>query len=101
MCVLRLNLCDVSVDAVVRFHQPYITKAYFGLKNPPVKLAKIAIGDGSLGNVWEIEEAPVVRLMVSWTIFQLTLSQVTILETYPQLIGYNQEVFNYYKEQYV
>ena len=28
-------------------------------------------------------------------------SQVTILETYPQLIGYDPDVFNYFKEQYV
>ena len=40
--------------------QPYITKAYFGMKNPPVQLAKIAIGNGAIGNIWEFEMAPVV-----------------------------------------
>ena len=36
--------------------QPYILKAYFDLKNPPVKIAKIAIGDGTYtsGQVFEI-----------------------------------------------
>ena len=41
--------------------QPYITKTYFGWKEPPVNLAKIAIGDGALGNDWEIEVLPTVR----------------------------------------
>ena len=27
------------------------------------------------------------------------LRQVTLLETYPQIIGYDPEVFNYFKEQ--
>ncbi|EIW79100.1 alpha beta-hydrolase [Coniophora puteana RWD-64-598 SS2] len=62
---------------------PYITKAYFGLENPPVKLAKIAIGDGSIaaGEVFEI--APV----------------VSVLETYPQIIGYDTAVLDYFREQ--
>ncbi len=41
--------------------KPYITKAYFGKKNPPVKLAKIAIGDGSLGSDIVNEILPTVR----------------------------------------
>ncbi|KAG6908972.1 hypothetical protein DXG01_002580 [Tephrocybe rancida] len=63
--------------------QPYIMKAYFGLKNPPVKIAKIAIGDGSI---------------TSGQVFEL-LPALTVLQTYPQLIGYDQEVFKYFKEQ--
>lgn len=47
------------------FSQPYITKTYFGLKNPPVKLAKIAIGDGTIGSGWEFEILPTVRLVRS------------------------------------
>ncbi|TFK46518.1 alpha/beta-hydrolase [Heliocybe sulcata] len=62
---------------------PYITKTYFGLENPPVKLSKIAIGDGTLG---------------SGEVFEL-LPTVTTLETYPQLIGYDPEVYQYFKQQ--
>ena len=51
-----------SVSAYVTYAcQPYITKAYFGLKNPGFKLAKIAIGDGSLNNDWVDEVLPTVR----------------------------------------
>jgi hypothetical protein len=37
-------------------------KTYFGLANPPVKLAKVAIGDGTIGSsvVWML--LPTVRL---------------------------------------
>ena len=28
-------------------------------------------------------------------------TKLTVIETYPQLIGYDQDVFNYFKEQYV
>ncbi|KAF7795041.1 hypothetical protein EIP86_006185 [Pleurotus ostreatoroseus] len=63
--------------------KPYITKTYFGLKNPPVKLAKIAIGDGTLGNGFEFEVMPT----------------LTVIETYPQLIGYDHDVFKYFQEQ--
>lgn len=49
------------------FHpgQPYITKTYFGMRNPPVKLAKIAIGDGSMNTGAEFIEAPAVRIFPS------------------------------------
>jgi hypothetical protein len=40
--------------------QPYITKAYFSLQNPPTKLVKIAIGDGAIGDYTEYTYAPVV-----------------------------------------
>ena len=33
----------------------------FNLKNPPVNLVKIAMGNGAIGNFWEFEIAPVVR----------------------------------------
>ncbi|KAI0079340.1 alpha/beta-hydrolase [Panus rudis PR-1116 ss-1] len=62
---------------------PYITKTYFGLQNPPVKIAKIAIGDGSLGSDQVATELPT----------------VAVLETFPQLISYNQEVLAYFKKQ--
>ncbi|KLO10086.1 alpha/beta-hydrolase [Schizopora paradoxa] len=62
---------------------PYITKALFSMSNPPVKLAKIAIGDGTLVNVDESEEMPALQ----------------VIETYPQLIGYDTDVHKYFKEQ--
>jgi carboxypeptidase D len=62
---------------------PYITKTYFGLTDPPVNLAKIAIGDGTLGSLAVFEQLPTL-----WTI-----------ETYPQLIGYDRDVYLYFKEQ--
>ena len=63
--------------------QPYIMKAYFGMAESPVKLAKVAIGDGAIGNMAEYEEMPV----------------LTVIETYPQLIGYDSAVYQYFKEQ--
>ncbi|KAH9951151.1 alpha/beta-hydrolase [Amylocystis lapponica] len=62
---------------------PYITKAYFGLSDPPVNLAKIAIGDGTLGSAETYELLP-----TPYT-----------LQTYPQLIGYDPEVYDWFKEQ--
>ncbi|KAH7885867.1 alpha beta-hydrolase [Phlebopus sp. FC_14] len=62
---------------------PYITKAYFEMKNPPVKLAKIAIGDGSITSGVTFELVPV----------------VSVLETYPQIIGYDTDVLDHFREQ--
>ncbi|THH29780.1 hypothetical protein EUX98_g4414 [Antrodiella citrinella] len=62
---------------------PYITKTYFGLADPPVNLRKIAIGDGTIGSTFVFEELPAIE----------------VIETYPQLIGYDPEVFEYFKGQ--
>ncbi|KAJ8597488.1 alpha/beta-hydrolase [Rhizopogon salebrosus TDB-379] len=62
---------------------PYITKAYFDMKNPPVTLAKIAIGDGTIVSAETFELLPV----------------VSVLETYPQIIGYDTDVFEYFRQQ--
>ncbi|KIJ20687.1 hypothetical protein PAXINDRAFT_6480 [Paxillus involutus ATCC 200175] len=62
---------------------PYITKAYFELENPPVNLARIAIGDGSIASGETFELLPV----------------VSVLETYPQIIGYDTDVLEYFREQ--
>ncbi|KAH9479549.1 Carboxypeptidase Y-like protein [Psilocybe cubensis] len=62
---------------------PYILKAYFDMPKPPVSIAKIAIGDGTYS---------------SEPIFEL-LPALSMLETYPQLIGYDQDVYNYFKAQ--
>ncbi|KAF5373507.1 hypothetical protein D9757_010495 [Collybiopsis confluens] len=62
---------------------PYITKAIFSTPNPPVKLHKISIGDGTIGDFALYEE----------------LSTVNTLETYPEIIGFDPDVFQYFKEQ--
>ncbi|KIJ59226.1 hypothetical protein HYDPIDRAFT_118758 [Hydnomerulius pinastri MD-312] len=62
---------------------PYITKAYFEMENPPVNLARIAIGDGSIASGETFELLPV----------------VSVLETYPQIIGYDTDVLEYFREQ--
>ncbi|KAI9568045.1 alpha beta-hydrolase [Boletus coccyginus] len=62
---------------------PYITKTYFGMDNPPVNLSGIAIGDGTLMSLDAGTELPV----------------ITVLETYPQIIGYDTQVFKYFQEQ--
>ncbi|KAF9005246.1 Alpha/Beta hydrolase protein [Cyathus striatus] len=62
---------------------PYILKAYFQTETPPVKLVKIAIGDGTIGDSVVFGEVPALN----------------IIETYPQLIGYDQEVYKYFQEQ--
>ncbi|KAK7691074.1 hypothetical protein QCA50_006177 [Cerrena zonata] len=62
---------------------PYITKHIFSTPKPPVKLRKIAIGDGSLGSLATVEELPALN----------------VIETYPQLINYDPDVFQYFKEQ--
>ncbi|KAH9945200.1 alpha/beta-hydrolase [Epithele typhae] len=62
---------------------PYITKHIFQTSNPPVNLRKIAIGDGSLGSQALVEHVPVLN----------------VIETYPALIGYDEDVFNFFREQ--
>ncbi|KAF8590899.1 alpha/beta-hydrolase [Ramaria rubella] len=62
---------------------PYIAKAYFNFENPPVRLRKFAIGDGTMA-------APEVYRLTSVT---------TVLETYPQIINFDPDVFNYFREQ--
>lgn len=58
--------------------QPYIMKTYFGTTNPPVKIAKITIGDGTLGSKAVFHHLPVVSF--SWnryiktTLIQLSCS---------------------------
>ncbi|KAJ6518365.1 alpha/beta-hydrolase [Mycena vulgaris] len=62
---------------------PYITKHIFQTPNPPVKLHKIVIGDGSLGSQATVEHLPILN----------------VIETYPALIGYDQQVFEFFREQ--
>ncbi|KAF7350011.1 Carboxypeptidase [Mycena venus] len=61
----------------------YITKTIFSTANPPVTLRKIAVGDGALGSNAVFEELPT----------------ISTIETYPQLINYDPEVYEYFKTQ--
>ncbi|KAF7309994.1 Carboxypeptidase [Mycena indigotica] len=67
---------------------PYIMKArlsaYFSMAKPPVQIAKVVIGDGAITTA---------------EVFEL-LPTLNVIETYPQLIGYDPEVYKYFKEQY-
>ncbi|KAK7018465.1 Alpha/beta-hydrolase [Favolaschia claudopus] len=62
---------------------PYITKTIFSTPNPPVNLRKMIIGDGTMGSYALFEDLPTLN----------------VIETYPQLIGYDPEVFDYFKMQ--
>ncbi|KAJ6452243.1 alpha/beta-hydrolase [Mycena sanguinolenta] len=62
---------------------PYITKSIFSTPNPPVSLRKIIVGDGTLGDDATFGYVPT----------------LTTIETYPQLIGYDPDVYNYFKTQ--
>ncbi|THV05581.1 alpha/beta-hydrolase [Dendrothele bispora CBS 962.96] len=73
----------LSGESYAGTYIPYILKTYFGTSNPPVKIAKIAIGDGSVGSGQEFELLPA----------------VSVIETYPQIIGYDVDVYKYFKQQ--
>ncbi|KAJ7202096.1 alpha/beta-hydrolase [Mycena pura] len=62
---------------------PYITKTIFASQSPSVTLKKISIGNGVLGSLAVTEELPT----------------LTTIETYPQLINYDPEVYDYFKAQ--
>ncbi|KAF7329447.1 Carboxypeptidase [Mycena kentingensis (nom. inval.)] len=62
---------------------PFIVKALFSTPNPPVHLKKIIIADGAMASKAVYNE----------------LSTTYILQTYPQLIDYDPEVFKYFQHQ--
>ncbi|KAJ7278049.1 alpha/beta-hydrolase [Mycena rebaudengoi] len=78
-----LHLAGESYAGNPHLNQPYISKAIFSTPNPPVNLKKIAIGDGTLSTVATFENLPT----------------LTIIQTYPQLINFDSDVFNYFKTQ--
>ena len=59
--------------------------AYFEMDGSPVDLAGIVIGDGTITIVQAFNESIV----------------VSVLETYPQIVGYDTQVFKYSQEQCV
>ncbi|OJT10631.1 Pheromone-processing carboxypeptidase KEX1 [Trametes pubescens] len=63
---------------------PYIVKHLFESPSNPVTLGKVVIGNPALGSVATLRDVPV----------------VSILETYPAIIGYDPDVYNYFKEQH-
>ncbi|KZP13619.1 alpha/beta-hydrolase [Athelia psychrophila] len=62
---------------------PYISKALFSLESPPVNLKKLVIGDGAIGSFAGYEEIPTVHTLEAW----------------PQIIDFDVEVLEYWKEQ--
>ncbi|EIW58500.1 alpha/beta-hydrolase [Trametes versicolor FP-101664 SS1] len=80
---LKTRPLYVTGESYAGTYIPYIMKTYFGLTDPPVNIAKFAIGDGTVG---------------SFEVFEL-LPTVTTIETYPQLIGYDPAVFEFFREQ--
>ncbi|KZP13602.1 alpha/beta-hydrolase, partial [Athelia psychrophila] len=62
---------------------PYIGKALYSMQDAPVKLRKIVLGDSSIPSFAGCEEIPVVH----------------VLETWPQIIDFDIEVLEYFKEQ--
>ncbi|KAJ7787876.1 Alpha/Beta hydrolase protein [Mycena olivaceomarginata] len=70
-------------ESYVGTYQPSITKTIFSTRNPPINLKKMIVRDGTLGSSATFIEVPT----------------LTTIETYPQLIGYDSEVYNYFKTQ--
>ncbi|GJE99869.1 carboxypeptidase [Phanerochaete sordida] len=60
---------------------PYIVKHLFSMRNPPVKLSKMVVGDPAFGSLAEFRVMPT----------------LTLLATYPQIIGYDTRVYDYFK----
>lgn len=83
LCVKKNQTNPINWTLIIII-QPYVTKAIFSTPNPPVKLRKIAIGDGTLG---------------SSSVFQ-DVDVISILETYPQVIDYDTDVFQFFHEQW-
>ncbi|THH00602.1 hypothetical protein EW026_g1946 [Hermanssonia centrifuga] len=80
---LKTRPLHLTGESYAGTYIPYITKTYFGMSDPPVNLTKIAIGDGSIGSGIEFEWLPM----------------LTVIETYPQLINYDPEVYQMFRDQ--
>jgi hypothetical protein len=61
------------------------------------------MGNAASGSYAAITEVPAVRFLREHIIDELMLSyyQVSVLETYPQIIGFDTDVFDYFRTQYV
>lgn len=80
---LRTRPLHLMGESYAGTYIPYILKTYFGMQNPPVNIAKIVIGDGAITTA---------------QVFEL-LPSLSVIETFPQLIGYDKDVYKYFKEQ--
>ncbi|KAF6761653.1 Alpha/Beta hydrolase protein [Ephemerocybe angulata] len=80
---LKTRPLHLTGESYAGMYIPYILKAYFEMSNPPVKIENIVIGDGTVayGVVWNL------------------LPTLSVIETFPQLIGYDPEVYKYFKQQ--
>ncbi|RXW22148.1 hypothetical protein EST38_g3708 [Candolleomyces aberdarensis] len=80
---LKTRPLHLTGESYAGTYIPYILKAYFQMSDPPVKIQNIVIGDGTLtsGVVWNL------------------LPTLQVIETFPQLIGYDPVVYKYFEEQ--
>jgi carboxypeptidase D len=62
---------------------PFIMQHMYSMPEPPFKLAGITVGNPALGTPGVFENAPIVQ----------------VLETYPQIIGYDPDVLDYFRDQ--
>ena len=72
------------------------------MESPPVNIAAFAIGDGTIGSEAVWRKLPAVSkstYSVSYLLSQCIRLQLTVIETYPQLIGYDPAVYEYFREQ--
>jgi carboxypeptidase D len=57
---------SILLESYAGTYIPYIVKAILSASNPPVKLVKFAIGDGTIGDDLVFENAPVVSDALKW-----------------------------------
>lgn len=71
--IVSISLLPFAGALVSSCFKPYIMKAYFGMKNPPVKIAKIAIGDGSITDGVVFQFVPAVSPPIITLVGQLII----------------------------
>ncbi|KAF8520874.1 alpha/beta-hydrolase [Hysterangium stoloniferum] len=80
---LKTRPLYLAGESYAGFYIPYILKTYFSVAQPPVTIKKISMADGSYGPD-ETDIYPGVP---------------QVIQTYPQLIGFDPVVLEYFKEQ--
>lgn len=77
-------------------------KQYVAMDDPPITVRKLMMGSPSINNPGAFENVPIVSQcdLDSSQKNKLNLRhQTRVIETYPQMIGYDSEVFEYFLEQ--